>query len=463
VSGATGAGGLSISGPGTVNLAAKNSFVGGITIAGGTLELGHTGAAGAGKITFDPGKLTFDPGNAPTNEIDGFGLGDEIDVTHFLSATHTYDGVHLSLNGGPGGPVVLDLPGLTLGSFVVADDLINETTVITACYCRGTHILTSDGEVAVEELSVGDRVVTFTGEARPIRWIGRRAYDGRFIAKNRDILPIRIAAGALAAGVPARDLWLSPEHSLCVDAVLVQAKHLVNGATITQAKAVEQVEYFHIELDSHDVVLADGAPAETYVDCDNRLMFENGGEYTRLYPDDARPRWQFCLPRLERDDPELREIRTALLWRAEALGYDVDYDPAPCLFVDGERISPFERRSLVYRFIVPAGSSAVWLASRSAVPAESDPTSRDVRRLGLPVERILFWDGNRMMEAGHDNPALCEGFHADEATHRWTDGFARLPEILIRSFAGAVGVEIQLVSSDLGYRIVPPSADCAAA
>ncbi|HZE45355.1 MAG TPA: Hint domain-containing protein, partial [Xanthobacteraceae bacterium] len=87
----------------------------------------------------------------------------------------------------------------------------------TPCYCRGTLILTPEGEAPVEVLKVGDRVMTLSGKARPIRWVGRRAYDGRFIIGRASILPIRVSADALSAGVPARDLWISPGHALYID------------------------------------------------------------------------------------------------------------------------------------------------------------------------------------------------------------------------------------------------------
>ena len=184
------------------------------------------------------------------------------------------------------------------------------------CFCRGTLIRTLDGEVAIEELAIGDRVITLSGEAKPIKWIGHRAYEGRFIAGKREALPIRVAAGAVADGVPARDLWVSPTHSLYIDGVLAPAEYLLNGATIAQAESVERVEYFHIELDAHDVIFADGAPAETYLDCDNRGIFQNAGEFVRLYPGDDQSGGRFFAVRLEEGEPLLAAIRSRLERRA---------------------------------------------------------------------------------------------------------------------------------------------------
>src|SRR5713101_5017759 len=234
-----------------------------------------------------------------------------------------------------------------------------------ACYARGTRILTEAGEVPVEDLRIGDTVVTFSGAVRPIRWIGTRAYDGRFIAGNRAVLPIRVAAGALSEGVPARDLFVSPAHSLYFDDVLVPAEHLVNGVTIEQAQEVDWLEYFHIELDAHDVIFAEGAPAETYVDCDNRGMFQNGADFALLYPGDEPSHWQFCAPRLEWDSEELTPIRARLLERAAALTAARDRDPVLHLVVDGKTIWPASVDDRRYRFNLPVGSVAVWLGSRS--------------------------------------------------------------------------------------------------
>jgi Hint domain len=329
---------------------------------------------------------------------------------------------------------------------------------VAPCYCAGTLILTDRGEVAVEDLAIGDKVVTVSGAAQAIRWIGRRAYDGRFIAGNRQVLPIRIAPGAIADGVPARDLWVSPGHAMYIDGLLVQAEYLVNGMTIAQAETVEAVKYFHIELDEHDVVFAEGAPAETFVDCDNRLMFGNGAQYSTLYPNDERPSWAYCAPRLEWGADELTAIRAALLQRAEQRGHVLEPDPDLHLEADGEILRSRSETGAICRFVISSDTKAVWLVSRRAVPAETVADSRDIRPLGVPVERVVLSDANLSIEAWHGHAALCDGFYDDEPTHRWTDGRARLPEAWLRLFSGDVTVELHLFPSELRYPLPAPAA-----
>lgn len=193
-------------------------------------------------------------------------------------------------------PVYLPMAKSEPINAILAPTLTNSGGVLEvtfACYCVGTLIRTPGGDVAVETLAAGDLVTTASGAARPVRWVGHRTVDGRFVRGNRAILPVCIRAGALADGVPARDLWLSPEHALFLDGALVPARELINGMTIVQAQHVDRVEYFHIELDSHDILLAEGTQAESYAEDGNLAMFHNASDR----PPTAAPS-QYCAPRL---------------------------------------------------------------------------------------------------------------------------------------------------------------------
>jgi len=167
----------------------------------------------------------------------------------------------------------------------------------TPCYCAGTLIATPGGEVPVEELAIGNELLTLDGARRRIRWIGKRSYSGSF-ARNRNVLPVCIKAGALQDNVPRRDLWVSPHHAMFLEGVLIEAIDLTNDVSIIQAERVARVDYFHIELDTHDVIVAEGALSESFVDDDSRAMFHNAPEFAALYPDMPATPARYCAPRV---------------------------------------------------------------------------------------------------------------------------------------------------------------------
>ncbi len=194
-------------------------------------------------------------------------------------------------------------------------NVLGYSEISPACYCAGTRIAAARGEVAVEDLKIGDLVRTMSGAFRPLKWIGRRAYSARFAGNHPDLLPIRFKTGSLADNVPARDLLVSPKHAMFLDGVLIPAEQLVNGATIVQEQPGNDVHYFHLELETHDVLIAEGAFSESFVDDDSRGMFQNAHEFRELYPDERRKEAAYCAPRAD-DGYTLDGARRRLAGRA---------------------------------------------------------------------------------------------------------------------------------------------------
>jgi hypothetical protein len=187
------------------------------------------------------------------------------------------------------------------------------------CFYPGTLIRTPRGEVAVETLKHGDLVLTHDGREIPVAWLGRQTVSTVFADKLR-VLPIRIKAGALGENVPVRDLLVSPDHAMFVAGVLIHAGALVNDTSIVREANVPTIfTYFHVEVADHSLILAEGAPAETFVDNVDRLGFDNWNEYEALYPE-GRTVEEMPYPRAKARRQVPVSIRVALAARAEAIG-----------------------------------------------------------------------------------------------------------------------------------------------
>ncbi len=406
----------------------------------------------------------LDAWNNSTNQILSIGLG-------LAPFTATYDGsipVGATFNYTDGNDALFsgtydgtnsngDLIFNNGGSFEVLTNFnyaIGDTLTVTAqpfvCFLRGTLIRTPKGDVAVETLQIGDLVLTSPGERRPVKWIGHRDIDLRQLGYPRHGRPVRIAAGAFGPDRPSKDLYVSPGHAICIDLcgeLLIPAEKLVNGATIAEVEC-DQASYWHVELDSHDILLANNLPAESYLAVGNRSFFEEAGKTLDAEEQDRGPsRADYCRP-IVLDGPVPAFVRRRLIERAEALGWTASRETDLHLLVDGAVRRPLEEGNAA-AFLFPANAQDVRLVSNTFVPARLGHND-DSRELGLCVHGLSFSGAQGAPRSiTPDDERFAGAFHREEAiSHlawRWTKGELILkPEL----WSGLSGVVALLVAHD---------------
>lgn len=200
--------------------------------------------------------------------------------------------------------------GTNLNGFIAED--------IPVCFAEGTRILTPLGEVPIETLRAGDLVVVPFAERRiqALRWVGHRRIEIGRMRDRHAVAPVLVRAGAFAQSVPYRDLRVSPEHAFFLEGHLVPARLLVDGVRVIHEIWCRAVTYWHLELDQHGILIADGAPAESYLDDGNRVFFENAN-LRELCPildrvPGGRYGAQACAPLVsDPSDPVIMAIREA--------------------------------------------------------------------------------------------------------------------------------------------------------
>ncbi len=231
-------------------------------------------------IVYDPGGL-FRIGQSQLSGFGGaianFTPGDTIDVFGTVATGATYANGMLTLENGSTPLGAIAMPGLANpAGITLANDGNSGTFIVeTPCFAAGTEILNVRGSIPVEQLCAGDVAVSGEGSLLPIRWVGHRSVDCCRHPRPWDVRPVRIEAGAFGKAQPRRTLRLSPDHAVYVDGMLVPVRHLLNGVTIAQ-EDIDAVVYWHVELERHAVVLAEGLPAESYLDTGNRHAFDTG-------------------------------------------------------------------------------------------------------------------------------------------------------------------------------------------
>ncbi len=230
-------------------------------------------------------------------------------VCEFLS----YEGTITATNGPANGMTSTDIgvsesSGTAIGESLQLDPatglwqtpMAETPKNVNICFYSGTRIQTLSGYKKIETLKVGDIVATASGKSMPIKWVGVQSV---ILNSDRDILksnPVLIQQNALGEGVPSANLRVSPNHAIYVDGLLINAGALVNGVNIIQESPIEDFKYYHIELDSHELVIAENTSAESYLpQKENRDDFDNAAEFDLQYPEGRKLiLWPLDYPRI---------------------------------------------------------------------------------------------------------------------------------------------------------------------
>src|SRR3990167_1252021 len=260
-------------------------------------DAGHdaiTGGAGADVSYGGADRDTFLVGSAADgagDQVYGGAEGDDFDSLDLTGAgRHRMVNVVTDSDGnGIDGTVeFLDTDGNVTGSLN-----FNNIEEVIPCFTPGTLIATPKGEVPVESLRAGDRIITRDNGIQTIRWAGQKAMSRADLAANPHLKPVLIRAGSLGNGLPERDMMVSPNHRMLVandrtalyfdeHEVLVSAKHLITSAGVQTVDSLGTT-YIHFMFDRHEVVLSNGAWTESFQPGDFPLKGMGNAQRGEIY------------------------------------------------------------------------------------------------------------------------------------------------------------------------------------
>ncbi|WP_206742638.1 Hint domain-containing protein [Acidisphaera rubrifaciens] len=306
-------------------LGATPSLISGPTLDLGTFVQGSAVDLALGVVNTASGPAdqlagSFVTGGSAAYSFTGF------DAFGSIAAGGTYTGLGVGLDTSQDGlftatiTLAADsvLPGGGAPPVALGDTVLTLIANVVPCFVAGTRIRTPGGQVPVETLEAGDLVCVEGGGVRPVVWAGEKRLDLRAHPDPYRVQPIRIRRHAFGRNRPSRDLFLSPDHAVYLDGVLIPVRRLVDGDRVARMRR-RHVHYVHIELDRHDIVLAEGLPAESYLDTGDRHSFTTigfaadalRGYAARVWEAEGRADLVLAGPALERVRARLRRRGTS--------------------------------------------------------------------------------------------------------------------------------------------------------
>ncbi|WP_395495906.1 Hint domain-containing protein [Acetobacter sp. KSO5] len=440
---------------GTINVSDANlNIANALTGTNGTVNLSNGAdvtlggnSSGAGQTFNFSGSdntLNVTNGTTFTGVIRGFSQGDQLDLN--VAGTPSYDSTTgiLTITTSGGKVYTYDIGAGYTGSFANTVGGVVTYSGSTPCFLAGSMIRTSQGEVSVENLQVGDEVVTFDWKkdqyvSRSVAWVGKASATVRsHLPDDEAGWPVRILKDAIAEGVPYKDMLVTSEHCLFFEGNFVPARMLVNGVSVFYDKSFTSYEYYHVETEQHSVIIADGMLTESYLDTGNRSSFRVEGKVVRLFGRNASWEDDAAAPLcVDRDfvEPLFRkiELRGNRVHAGHIPTETVELTPYPDVHLvtaTGGRIRPIRTNGQHYSFMLPFGTESVRIVSRTCCPSDViGPFVDDRRSLGIAVADIRLILGKRQHDiSAHLQAEKPEGWYETESTEcAWTNGNAVLP------------------------------------
>ncbi|MDI2113816.1 Hint domain-containing protein [Commensalibacter nepenthis] len=319
----------------------------------------------------------------------------------------------------------------------------------SACFLMGTLIRTVCGEVAVEDICVGDEVLTFDWQqekevVRKVRWVGRQNMTVKtYLPDDEAGYPVRVLKDAVSEGVPHKDLLVTPEHCLFFEGKFVPVRMLINGISIYYDKEITEYDYFHIETEEHSVIWANAMLTESYLDTGNRGQFkQKKGDF-----------FLFALPTKSNQIKDWKKDAAAeltvarnyveplyhqLVQRGISMGLPMVQTQQTALTNDpnlhlitstGLVIQPKSNQEGRYFFVIPDNIGYVYLVSRTSRPSDViGPFVDDRRHLGVLVGDIHILTKTQIIPiTTHlEQPELQGWDIIEDEPCRWTNGKALL-------------------------------------